>query len=304
MYELLARTSRTFALAIPLLPEPSRWNLCLSYLLFRIADTLEDAPAWSRAARLQALEQWAELLEAPDLSRARALCESWREGSPVSHAGYLDLLARAASVLEEVERLPEATRKTVLAHALRTTRGMHAILESADEAGNVRLTTIEELRGYCYTVAGIVGELITELFVLDVPSLASVKPTLIEHQLEFGEGLQLVNILKDEKEDAGEGRVYLPAGVDRADVLELARKDLVGAWAYIEALKAGGAPAGCVAFTSLSAELADATLDLLEQRGAGAKVPRAQVLEVFGRHQMAASARAEVTHSASAQSGK
>ena len=303
MYELLARTSRTFALAIPLLPEPSRWNLCLSYLLFRIADTLEDAPAWSRAERLHALEQWADLLEVPDLPRARALCERWRETSPVSHAGYLDLLAAAASVLEEVLRLPEDTRRTVLAHALRTTRGMHAILEKADEAGNVSLTSLEELRAYCYTVAGIVGELITELFVLDVPGLASVKKTLVEHQLEFGEGLQLVNILKDEKEDAREGRVYLPAGVARAEVLALARQDLLGAWAYIDALKLGGAPAGCVAFTSLSAELADATLDLLEQRGAGAKVPRDQVLEVFGRHQRAASAWAEA-HSASAQSGK
>ena len=33
LYELLSRTSRTFALAIPLLPEPTRGATCLSYLI-------------------------------------------------------------------------------------------------------------------------------------------------------------------------------------------------------------------------------------------------------------------------------
>ncbi len=37
---LLAETSRTFALAIPLLPEPTRHEVGVAYLLFRVADTL------------------------------------------------------------------------------------------------------------------------------------------------------------------------------------------------------------------------------------------------------------------------
>ena len=40
--QLLERTSRTFALSIPLLPEPARREVTLAYLLLRIADTLED----------------------------------------------------------------------------------------------------------------------------------------------------------------------------------------------------------------------------------------------------------------------
>ncbi len=40
--ELLFKTSRTFALSIPLLPEPTRREVTVAYLLFRIADTLED----------------------------------------------------------------------------------------------------------------------------------------------------------------------------------------------------------------------------------------------------------------------
>ena len=49
---LLIATSRTFALAIPLLPEPLRREVTLSYLLFRVADTFEDAASWPRARRV------------------------------------------------------------------------------------------------------------------------------------------------------------------------------------------------------------------------------------------------------------
>ena len=168
----------------------------------------------------------------------------------------------------------------------------------------VRLTSLQELRAYCYTVAGIVGELITELFVQDAPQLGSVKRTLVEHQLAFGEGLQLVNILKDEKEDASEGRTYLPPSLTHSEVVALARTALRGARSYIDALKLGAAPAGYLAFTSICAELADATLDLIEQNGAGAKVPRHRVLELYEQHQRAIALETVSSHSARAQSGK
>ena len=42
LHDLLERTSRTFALAIPLLPGPLDRAVTVSYLLFRIADTFED----------------------------------------------------------------------------------------------------------------------------------------------------------------------------------------------------------------------------------------------------------------------
>ena len=48
---LLAETSRTFALTIPLLPEPTRRETTVAYLLFRIADTLEDATLWGAARK-------------------------------------------------------------------------------------------------------------------------------------------------------------------------------------------------------------------------------------------------------------
>jgi farnesyl-diphosphate farnesyltransferase len=153
----------------------------------------------------------------------------------------------------------------------------------------VRIGNLEELRGYCYVVAGIVGELLSELFLNDAPALQSVSAILKANERSFGEGLQLVNILKDEKVDAVDGRSYLPAGVPRDAVMALAWADLRAARDYIQALKTGGAPAGFYAFTALSQQLAEATMERLGREGAGAKVPRTEVFEILARVQQAAS---------------
>jgi farnesyl-diphosphate farnesyltransferase len=94
----------------------------------------------------------------------------------------------------------------------------------------------------------------------------------------FGEGLQLVNITKDADDDARDGRVYLPEGVPRGEVLALARRDLDEAEGYVRALQAGESPRGFVEFTALPVILARAALDAVESQGAGAKVPRALVM--------------------------
>jgi farnesyl-diphosphate farnesyltransferase len=191
--------------------------------------------------------------------------------------------------LAEVSAVEPGAQGIILRHALRTTEGMKEILAQSDEHGQVRITNLEELRRYCYVVAGIVGELLTELFINDAPSLEKVAGVLEANERSFGEGLQLVNILKDEKVDAGDGRSYLPVGVPRQEVVGLAWSDLRQARLYIEALKTGGAPAGFYAFTALSEELAEATLKRLANEGAGAKIPRTEVFAILARVQEAAS---------------
>ena len=52
---LLEKTSRTFALSIPVLPEPTRREVMIAYLLFRIADTFEDAAHWTPEDRIAAI---------------------------------------------------------------------------------------------------------------------------------------------------------------------------------------------------------------------------------------------------------
>src|SRR5438552_18417468 len=55
---LLAKTSRTFALAIPFLPEPTRREVTIAYLLLRIGDTFEDATGWPTEKKTAALTEF------------------------------------------------------------------------------------------------------------------------------------------------------------------------------------------------------------------------------------------------------
>jgi phytoene/squalene synthetase len=59
----LIRTSRTFALAIPELPEPTRREVEVAYLLFRVADTFEDATLWPVERQADALQTFENLLD-------------------------------------------------------------------------------------------------------------------------------------------------------------------------------------------------------------------------------------------------
>jgi farnesyl-diphosphate farnesyltransferase len=282
--DLLEKTSRTFALAIPLLPEPTRRSVSLAYLLFRIADTLEDATEWPRAERVAALAQLASACsETFDVDRATRVRERWVSHPPYHHAGYMELIGKMPELFAALRDLPEPARTLVMRHGVRTTEGMATIVMRGGEHGSVALRTLAELRDYCYLVAGIVGELLTELFVRDTPKLERQRADLDANALLFGEGLQLVNILKDERADAGDGRSYLPEGVARREVIDLARKDLDGAQHYIDALVRGGAPDGYVAFTSLCVNLAVASLDKLEALGPGAKLSREDVFGILSR---------------------
>ena len=67
-----------------------------------------------------------------------------------------------------------------------------------------RFETFEELYRYCYQVASVVGLSTIHIFGFDT---ASALP-LAE---KCGVAFQLTNILRDIREDAGNGRVYLPA---------------------------------------------------------------------------------------------
>ena len=285
--DLLVKTSRTFALAIPMLPEPTRREVSVAYLLFRIADTFEDAAAWPSARRIEALERFAGLLESPDRDAARRWAERWAEEVPCEQPGYRDLLAEMPYVFDELLALSPPAAGLITAHTLRTTYGMADFISRVNVEGELRLESLPDLRQYCYVVAGIVGELLTELFLLDRPDLDPVAAALRERSRPFGEALQLVNILKDSASDATQGRRYLPEAVDRAEVLALARGDLRTATDYVLTLQRAGAERGLVAFSALPVQLAHATLDRVETAGPGAKLSRPEVYAILHRLQRA-----------------
>lgn len=64
--------------------------------------------------------------------------------------------------------------------------------------------TFAELYRYCYQVASVVGLTVIHIFGFDTPSALPLAE-------KCGVAFQLTNILRDIREDAGRGRIYLPA---------------------------------------------------------------------------------------------
>jgi farnesyl-diphosphate farnesyltransferase len=282
LLDLLEKTSRTFALSIPPLPEPTRREVTVAYLLFRIADTFEDATHWPPADRIAALHAFTALLAFGTPADAGRLARAWTDAGASPHAGYRELIAETPFVFDAFVSLAPAARDAERLHVARSAEGMARYVERTTGDG-LELSSLDDLRNYCYTVAGIVGELLTELFLLEESPLRAAAPALRARARAFGEALQLVNILKDADVDAKEGRRYLPADVPRADVFALARRDLGEAGEYIEVLHGAGAPAGIMEFTALPVALAWAALARIEADGPGARVGRPEVFRIAQR---------------------
>jgi phytoene synthase len=95
----------------------------------------------------------------------------------------------------------------------------------------------EQLELYCYRVASVVGLLSIEIF-------GYKNPRCHEYALHLGKALQLTNILRDVKNDAARGRIYLPLSdlkkfnVSEAEILESKYSDRYHALATSVAARA------------------------------------------------------------------
>ena len=82
-----------------------------------------------------------------------------------------------------------------------------------------RYQTWEDLREYCRLVASVVGRMCARIFGFS-------DPAALDRADELGLALQITNILRDVREDAQLGRIYIPAedlarfGVAERDLLE------------------------------------------------------------------------------------
>jgi farnesyl-diphosphate farnesyltransferase len=139
------------------------------------------------------------------------------------------LLARLPDVLAAYRALEPEDRDRALGVLLTLTRGMvealeHFPPEMADRVGAVE--TRADLDRYTYLNAGCVGEFWTDMVVAHRPRCAGWDlPRMRAHGARFGQGLQLVNVLRDLPRDLRIGRCYLP----RTDLgrLGLAPQDLL-----------------------------------------------------------------------------
>jgi phytoene synthase len=168
---LTRREAGNFYFAFRLLPADQRRALCALYAFMRVADDLADAPA-SVEERRRLLSEWREKL-------ADALAGGPRH--PV-HPALCDTVER--------HRVPVKYLEEVL-------DGVTMDLDTT------RYATFAELYRYCYRVASAVGLACVHVW-------GYREPSALVHAEAAGIAFQLTNILRDLREDAGRGRVYLP----------------------------------------------------------------------------------------------
>jgi farnesyl-diphosphate farnesyltransferase len=207
--EILPHVSRTFALTIPQLPAALRTAVTSAYLLCRIADTIEDEPALSASDTYVFLERFTAVVkgeeEAPRL--ARDLVQRLSERTLPAER---DLVANMERVIRVVGSFDGRQRAAIRRCIEVMSRGMHQFQRTASLKGLARSADMDS---YCYYVAGIVGETLTELFCAYSPAIMRHYAALYELAPSFGQGLQMTNILKDVWEDRSRGACWLPQEV-------------------------------------------------------------------------------------------
>lgn len=285
----LQGTSRTFALAIPLLNVERRRQIGLSYLLFRIADSIEDAPEADADVKNELLTALRYCFSIPPASHAlRSHFKGpgsinfkglWPEHSPTGR-----LLLAFPRLMAIFDCLPTSVSQVIGKALTSTVTGMNGFIETSKGLPNqIHIQTLNELRLYCYVVAGIVGEMLTDIFVCHHLTKPAAHRELRRLSVGFGEFLQLVNILKDSHVDAAGGRLFIPIEAPRERIYELAMAGREEALAYVRLLGSNDFPTDIVSFCHFLFMLADGSLQKLRHGGAGSKLTRAEVMQILSK---------------------
>ncbi len=194
------REAKNFYYAFLALPARKRDAICAVYAFMRQADDLADddaLPIFERKARMAAwLRSWHEA------------AEYGSDTDPVFLA-LNDARLRFRIPLALLDQLVEGTAMDL------------------DPDAHATFPDFPALRRYCYLVASVVGLVCIRIFEYSSPEAEGLAE-------ELGLAFQLTNILRDVREDAARGRVYLPED-------ELTAFDLTPATLTAEAL-AGRAP--------------------------------------------------------------
>jgi phytoene synthase len=173
------REAKNFYYAFLALPREKHNAICAVYAFMRRADDISDDESEPHAARRANLDAWM------DQWRRAAAGESTED--PVFLA-LNDTRRRFRISLELLEQLVEGTAMD---------------LEPRSPTGLDTYATFDDLYRYCYLVASVVGLVCICIFEYEDPRAEQLAE-------ELGIAFQLTNILRDVREDAARGRVYLP----------------------------------------------------------------------------------------------
>lgn len=207
--DILQDVSRTFALTIPQLPKQLKVVVGNAYLLCRIADTIEDEEALSAHQKHEFSRRWLNVLKgkddtesfAQDLANLLTLSATEREN---------DLIVNVIRVLRITNSFSPPQKQALLRCVSIMAEGMAEFQQGASLEG---LRDLEHFNRYCYHVAGVVGEMLTELFCNYSDEIGIHKKELFTLSSSFGQGLQMTNILKDIWEDHHRGACWLPRSI-------------------------------------------------------------------------------------------
>ena len=183
------REAKNFYFAFLALPAPKRNAMCAMYAFMRRADDIADDEAMPIADRRALMTRWSE---------------AFHSGEAISSEDSLVFTA----VLDTQQRFGISD---VLLDELVAGTAMDLQEENPAGVGRIVLrgkqydvyTTVETLDRYCYLVASVVGLVTVRIF-------GASGDRTDEHAIAMGKAFQYTNILRDVREDAERGRIYLP----------------------------------------------------------------------------------------------
>jgi farnesyl-diphosphate farnesyltransferase len=205
--DILQGVSRTFALTIPTLPSELYRAVANAYLLCRIADTIEDDADLIFDDKLHFSQAFINVI------RGEADAEKFGvELAPLLAGHTLDaereLIARTDAVIRITHSLNRSQREA-MENCVRTMADGMVFYQGQETLNG--LPNQAAMDRYCYYVAGVVGEMLTELFCDHSAELKGRKPEMLRLAVSFGQGLQMTNILKDIWDDRSRGACWLPS---------------------------------------------------------------------------------------------
>lgn len=197
--QIARRQAKNFYYAFLALPRPKRDAICAVYAFMRHADDLSDDESRTRAQRRADLDSWLDAWH-----RAAA-------GAATSDPVFLALADTRERFHIPMQLLDQLVHGTAM--DLDTTLDEKAAYGEAQEARPWdTYATFEDLRRYCYYVASVVGLVCIHIFGYSDPRAEKLAE-------DTGVAFQLTNILRDVREDAERGRIYLPLeDLDRHNV--------------------------------------------------------------------------------------
>jgi phytoene synthase len=174
-------SAKNFYYAFLVLPKPKRQALCAVYAFMRRCDDITDDMSMPQRERRERLENWIN-----DFHRVLA-------GQPTDEPVLLALTDTQRKYRIPVELLDQLAYGTAM-----------DVQEDGSAEITVQYRTFDDLYVYCYRVASVVGLVCIRVFGYRDPGAEPLAERL-------GLAFQLTNIVRDVKEDAEMGRVYIPA---------------------------------------------------------------------------------------------